>query len=135
MPISFTNSLTFSGAPNVPNEDTVNNIDTFPNGLEPAGLDCELLYQDIPGATGNSTAVSISAVGFPSYAGFGIDTEYKFTMDIDDSFAGMEFAIIDPEFNSIQFTLDIGVEEQTVTAQDRNAISPRIRKLVNLGYL
>jgi hypothetical protein len=135
MPISFTNSLTFSGAPNVPNEDTVNNIDTFPNGLSPAGLDCELLYQDIPGATGNSSAVSISAEGFPSYAGFGIDVPYKFTMDIDDSFAGMEFAIIDPEFNSIQFTFDDGVVEQVVTAQDRNAISPRIRALVNLGYL
>lgn len=135
MPVSFTNALTFSGAPNVPNEDTANNIDTFPNGLEPAGLDCELLYQNIPGATGNSTAVSVSAEGFPSYGGFGLDTEYKFTMDIDDSYAGMEFAIIDPEFNSIRFTFDTGVEEQVVTAQDRNSISPRIRKLVNLGYL
>ena len=56
-------------------------------------------------------------------------------MDIDDSFAGMEFAIIDPEFNSIQFTFDDGVVEQVVTAQDRNAISPHIRALVNLGYL
>ncbi len=135
MPISFTNSLTFSGAPNVPNQDTVNNIDTFPNGLSPAGLDCELLYQDIPGAIGNSTARTVSAVGFPSYAGFGVETPYVFTMDIDDSFNGMEFAVIDPEFNSIQFTLDTNVENQTVTAQDRNAISPRIRKLVNLGYL
>ena len=60
---------------------------------------------------------------------------YKFTMDIDDSYAGMEFAIIDPEFNSIRFTFDTGVEEQVVTAQDRNSISPRIRRLVNLGYL
>jgi hypothetical protein len=132
MPISFTNSLTFSGAPNVPNEDAVNNIDTFPNGLEPAGFDCELLYQDIPGATGNSTAVSVSAVGFPVDSD---GTQYKFTMDIDDSYAGETFAVIDKEFNSIQFTLDTGVEEQTVTAQDRNAISPRIRALVNLGYL
>jgi len=132
MPISFTNSLTFSGAPNVPNEDAVNNIDTFPNGLEPAGLDCELLYQNIPGAIGNSSAVSVSAVGFPVGAGA---TEYKFTMDIDDSFAGMQFAVIDKEFNSIQFTFDAGVVEQVVTAQDRNAISPRIRALVNLGYL
>jgi hypothetical protein len=135
MPISFTNSLTFSGLPDTPNEDAVNNIDTFPNGLSPAGLDCELLYQDIPGAIGNSTARTVSAVGFPSYAGFGVETPYKFTMDIDDSFNGMEFAVIDPEFNSIQFTLNTSVEEQTVTAQDRNAISPRIRKLVNLGYL
>ena len=121
-------------AANVPNEDTVNNIDTFPNGLEPAGLNCELLYQDIPGPTGNSTAVSVSAEGFPSYAGFGID-DYNFTMDIDDSFAGMEFAVIDPEFNSIRFTFDTGVVKQVVTAQDRNSISPRIRQLVNLGYL
>lgn len=135
MPISFTNSLTFSGAPNVPNEDTVNNIDTFPNGLEPAGLDCELLYNDIPGTPGTSTAVSVSAVGFPSYAGFGPETPYKFTMDIDDAYDGQRFAIIDPEFNSMQFTFNAAVEEQVVTALDRNAISPRIRRLVNLGYL
>ena len=135
MAISFTNSLTFSGAPNVPNEDTVNNIDTYPNGLEPAGLDCELLYNDNPGTPSTTTAVSVSAVGFPSYAGFGPETPYKFTMDIDVAYDGQQFAIIDPGFNSIQFTLDIGTVEQTVTAQDRSAISPRIRRLVNLGYL
>ena len=135
MPISFTNSLTFSGAYSVPNEDTVNNIDTFPNGLSPAGLDCELLYDDIPGTPGTSSAVSVSAVGFPVYQGFGLETQYKFTMDIDDAYDGQSFAIIDPEFNAMHFTFNAAVEEQVVTAIDKNAISPRVRRLVNLGYL